>query len=86
MSFSGDTCVSFEADSEKLATSYGNTFIQGKSVTMTIDRCSSEALARSMPDATSKEATERILIFPVRDYTQELLSRQFLGDSAAGES
>jgi glyoxylase-like metal-dependent hydrolase (beta-lactamase superfamily II) len=87
--FSGGAGVSFEADigndtENVLANSNGNTFIRGTSGTMSMDRCFAEVLARALPDDTSKDATERILIFPGHDYTQELLSRQFHG--AAGES
>lgn len=68
---------------EVFANSNGNTFIRGTAGTIAMDRCFTEVLARSLPEDTSKDAAERILIFPGHDCTQELLSRQFHG--AAGE-
>jgi glyoxylase-like metal-dependent hydrolase (beta-lactamase superfamily II) len=87
--FSGGAGVSFEADiggdsDKKLSKSNANTFIRGTSQTVAMERCFSEVLARSMPEDDSMDVTERILIFPGHDYTQELLSRQFQG--AAGEA
>lgn len=87
--FSGGAGVSFEADTgidsdNTLAKSDGNSFVRGTNQTMAMERCFSEVLSRSMPEDISTDVTDRILIFPGHDYTQELLARQFHG--AAGEA
>lgn len=87
--FSGGSGVPFEADvgsetESQLAKSNGNTFIRGNLGPNAMERCFAEVMARAMPNDHSSDATERILIFPGHEYTQELLARQF--QNAVGET
>eukprot|EP00536_Pseudo-nitzschia_multiseries_P003637 jgi/Psemu1/236847/estExt_Genewise1.C_570028 len=80
--FSGGGGVPFEADvgvetEKQLRKSHGNTHIRGNLGTIAMERCFTEILSRAKPNNSSPEASERVLVFPGHEYTQELLIRQF---------
>jgi glyoxylase-like metal-dependent hydrolase (beta-lactamase superfamily II) len=95
--FTGDTIFSagggvpFEADAgiesdSRLARSNGNTFVRGNLGPTAMLRCFVEVMVRALPDDRSADASERILLFPGHEYTQELLARQFQNASAGPDS
>mmetsp|Transcript_14776 Transcript_14776/g.23282 ORF Transcript_14776/g.23282 Transcript_14776/m.23282 type:complete len:778 (-) Transcript_14776:24-2357(-) len=86
--FTGDTMFSagggvpFEADTgnqteAQINKSNGNTFFRGGTGNHAIERCFAEILMRGLPNDSTPDATDRILILPGHEYTSELLSRQF---------
>jgi glyoxylase-like metal-dependent hydrolase (beta-lactamase superfamily II) len=86
--FTGDTMFSagggvpFEADTgnqteTQINKSNGNTFFRGGTGNHAIERCFAEILTRGLPNDSTPDATDRVLVFPGHEYTSELLNRQF---------
>lgn len=90
--FTGDTVFSagggvpFEADidpgqDEKVQKMTANSYIKASSSTNAMERCFAEVLYRCIPvgtDTSATASTDRLLVFPGHEYTNELLTRQLI--------
>lgn len=86
--FTGDTIFSagggvpFEADidplqEEKAPKMTANSYIKASAAANAIERCFAEVLYRSVPISSESAATsDRLLVFPGHEYTNELITRQ----------